>query len=293
MKNIKINYKGKDILIEQLPNGKYKKIDISMFTTNGYGSTWLDDCRIPFENDYDYEKASELGGSFENKSYDTGVYQMNVGHNFVGQSYESKGRFPANLLVSDDVLNDGKYTESDYRIDNQEKLNHNINMFEGGWKEQGNIRGGQDNGSFSRYFSLDNWFKDRVNRLPNDVKKVFPFLIVPKASPNEKQEGLDGFEKKQWIENSTVNKPQNGSAVLRSNFHPTVKPIDLMTYLVTLGSREQNLVLDPFMGSGTTAISCRLINRNFIGFELNPEYHKIAENRLKNHMAQNKLTSFF
>lgn len=42
-------------------------------------------------------------------------------------------------------------------------------------------------------------------------------------------------------------------------------------------------------GSGTTAIACRLLNRKFIGFELSPEYHKIIEARLKEHMTQKKL----
>ena len=67
---------------------------------------------------------------------------------------------------------------------------------------------------------------------------------------------------------------------------------DLMHYLITLGSRENDLVLDPFMGSGTTAIACRILNRKFIGFELNPEYHKIAEARLQNAMKQKKIDDF-
>ena len=67
---------------------------------------------------------------------------------------------------------------------------------------------------------------------------------------------------------------------------------DLMHYLITLGSRENDLVLDPFMGSGTTAIACRILNRNFIGFERSSEYHKIAEARLQNVMNQKKIGEF-
>ena len=66
------------------------------------------------------------------------------------------------------------------------------------------------------------------------------------------------------------------------NIHPTVKPLKLMSYLVVLGSRESDVVLDPFLGSGTTAIACRMLNRNYIGIEISEEYCKIAEARLKN-----------
>jgi site-specific DNA-methyltransferase (adenine-specific) len=62
-----------------------------------------------------------------------------------------------------------------------------------------------------------------------------------------------------------------------------------MSYLVTLGSRQNDTVLDPFLGSGTTAIAARHLNRNFIGFEISEEYCKIAEARLKPYMEQQKL----
>lgn len=64
------------------------------------------------------------------------------------------------------------------------------------------------------------------------------------------------------------------------NFHPTVKPIALMEYLVKLVSREGATVLDPFMGSGTTGIACKLLKRNFIGIELDQSYFEIAKNRI-------------
>ena len=63
-----------------------------------------------------------------------------------------------------------------------------------------------------------------------------------------------------------------------TNFHSTVKPIALMEYLVKLVSREGAVVLDPFMGSGSTGIACK--NRNFIGIELDPEYFEIANKRI-------------
>ena len=64
------------------------------------------------------------------------------------------------------------------------------------------------------------------------------------------------------------------------NSHPTQKPIQLMERCVKLWSNENNLILDPFMGSGSTGVACKLNNRNFIGIELDKEYFKIAKDRI-------------
>ena len=65
------------------------------------------------------------------------------------------------------------------------------------------------------------------------------------------------------------------------NTHPTIKPVKLMEWLVKLMSNEGDLVLDPFSGSGTTAVACKNQGRNFIGCEMNPEYIEIAKRRLQ------------
>lgn len=70
--------------------------------------------------------------------------------------------------------------------------------------------------------------------------------------------------------------------------HPTQKPVELFEYLVRTYSNENELVLDNCMGSGTTAIACINADRNFIGFENNEEYFKIAEERIKNHQRTTK-----
>lgn len=64
------------------------------------------------------------------------------------------------------------------------------------------------------------------------------------------------------------------------NIHPTVKPIRLMEHLIKLVTREGQIVLDPFVGSGTTCIAARRLNRRYIGFDNNPEYIEIAKRRL-------------
>ncbi len=67
----------------------------------------------------------------------------------------------------------------------------------------------------------------------------------------------------------------------KGRFHPTQKPLDLITRLVLASSNKDDIVLDPFMGSGTTAMACRNNNRQYIGFELNEEYYEKSLERLK------------
>lgn len=64
-------------------------------------------------------------------------------------------------------------------------------------------------------------------------------------------------------------------------FHPTQKPLKMFEYLVRTYTDENDTVLDPFLGSGTTALACKNLNRNYIGIEINPDYVKIAQDRLK------------
>lgn len=63
--------------------------------------------------------------------------------------------------------------------------------------------------------------------------------------------------------------------------HPAPFPLDLPMKCIRYYSYEKDLILDPFMGSGTTAVACRRLKRNFIGFEINPDYAKVANERLK------------
>jgi len=71
------------------------------------------------------------------------------------------------------------------------------------------------------------------------------------------------------------------NCVRKDFFHPTQKPVALFEYLIKTYTNEGDLVLDNCIGSGTTAVACKKLNRNFIGIELNPEYVKIAEERIK------------
>ena len=197
------------------------------------------------------------------------------------------GRFAANLLVSDKVLDTGKKTKS-----TGGRAYQNTNdMFSGGWafdeEGTGENPGKGDEGDFSRYYSLDEWWKSRVSRLPEEVRNTFPFLVVPKASVSEKNMGLDSTQGKYLDDSRKVGSPggtnprNRGAESKRKNFHPTVKPVQLFSYLITLGSRKEDVVLDPFMGSGTTTISCVFSERKYIGIEREKEYFKIAESRVE------------
>ncbi|MCY4047548.1 MAG: site-specific DNA-methyltransferase [Candidatus Dadabacteria bacterium] len=62
--------------------------------------------------------------------------------------------------------------------------------------------------------------------------------------------------------------------------HPTQKPVFIMKRILEMFSNENDTVLDPFMGSGTTALACRDMSRNFVGFELDKDYYKLCERRL-------------
>jgi site-specific DNA-methyltransferase (adenine-specific) len=86
------------------------------------------------------------------------------------------------------------------------------------------------------------------------------------------------------FKNATFNEHCKGSVLNfpsgRGKVHPTEKPLKLFEYIISVSSNKNDIILDPFMGSGTTGVACKNLNRNFIGIELDPEYFKIAEKRI-------------
>ena len=65
------------------------------------------------------------------------------------------------------------------------------------------------------------------------------------------------------------------------NTHLSVKPVNLISHLIKLFTKEEAIILDPFIGSGTTAVACITSNRKYIGFDINKEYIEISEKRVK------------
>ena len=230
-----------------------EKTFVDQALSNGKGVTWLDDCRIPYQSEQDVGDKTRFVGTqkFDGTKYATDNYTLNM--RGLEITNDDKGRFPANLLVEDDVLNDGSVHKSG-KFENHHIIDTPTSQ--NCYGEYTRIQADRqtsygDSGSFSRYFSLDSW-----------TEKTLPFLITPKPSKAEK--GVN-------------------------NSHPTVKSRKLMSYLITMGSREGDIVLDPFCGSGTVLIAARQLARDFIGCEINEEYIKMAMERLKPYLLQTRL----
>lgn len=131
------------------------------------------------------------------------------------------------------------------------------------------------------------------------------YYYCAKASKKDRDEGLDEFEEKKTGElqggrkegsagslrvradGSIGENPFAGNGAPKRNIHPTVKPTELMQYLVRLVSPKGATILDPFMGSGSTGKACMIENteRNadykFIGIEMTEEYLPIADARIR------------
>lgn len=109
-------------------------------------------------------------------------------------------------------------------------------------------------------------------------------LYYPKASKSERNKGCEGMPEKRPDERTETGMGtfEEKGVAKQSNFHPTVKPVALMEYLIKMVTREGQIVLDPFIGSGTTAIACVKNRRQYIGIELEEDYVKIAKARVKN-----------
>jgi DNA modification methylase len=267
-----------------------EKTFVAQALKNGKAITWMDEGRIPYASAADkevYDKRSSVNGVYETGLTWAGKKVLDLPKagartaDYFGEVGEgkkepwaasTKGRFPANLLVSDDVLDDGKKHRSSkphrkYQAGFRTK-------FVGGKTKTPDLQSVEygDTGGFSRFFSLDAW-----------AEKNLPFLIVSKASKNEKNAGLDKAQEKTVGDGrkKAHDTPYQRGESLGKNIHPTVKPIKLMAYLITLASREGEIVLDPFTGSGSTCIAAKILKRRFIGVELDENYHGIAEARLE------------
>jgi len=283
-----------------------EKTYVDQALNNGKGVTWLNDVRIPTDESLD-------GGAYaknptpregkdmwtSNRKGDTKCFERGG----AGDYQQPEGRFPSNLIVQDDMLNDGLTRPKGKHTDSGSASG-------GIWSESTGKPAGRtygDEGSYSRFFDLDRWWESRVTELPESVQATFPFMIVPKASKAEKNEGCDKFEARLPDTNDFKNLPAARSNSINTssgkprkvlpskNFHPTVKPIELMSYLVTLGSRKDDLVVDPFVGSGTTCIAAKLLGRNYMGVEKDEDYAMIATERVKSHQPKEnqKASEFF
>lgn len=134
-----------------------------------------------------------------------------------------------------------------------------------------------------------------INRVGhNDKGGASRFFYCPKASKKDRDEGLDGFENKSGseitgrkegsaglvMEDDKQNPYAGKASPINKNNHPTVKPTALMEYLIKLVTPINGIVMDPFMGSGSTGKAAVRNGYDFIGIEREEEYINIAQARI-------------
>jgi DNA modification methylase len=183
------------------------------------------------------------------------------------QQMQSNGRWPANIIHdgSAEVLAGFPETPSSYRP------NANGKIYDTG---------------------LDDYFKGygkiKHNTFPDTKGSPARFFYCAKASKKDRDEGLEGFEERDgghyaqddWSRQNMGNTPDAMRAKVR-NHHPTVKPTNLMQYLCRLVTPPNGLILDPFLGSGSTGKAAIYEGFRFIGFDLNQEYIDISKARIE------------
>jgi site-specific DNA-methyltransferase (adenine-specific) len=175
------------------------------------------------------------------------------------------GRFPANLLHDNseevrECFPETKSSKGSFKAGDYEERETSTNFTRGDFEGRG------DSGNASRFFKS--------------------IVYIPKASKSERNKGCEKIEPQQRDEsrkegNVGGDNPRNRGVHKIQNNHPTVKPVALMRYLIKMITPPKGIVLDPFMGSGSTGIAAKLEGFDFIGIEKEPEYVKIAEARIK------------
>ena len=131
-----------------------------------------------------------------------------------------------------------------------------------------------------------NFIHDGSEEATDLLKDSARFFYCAKASKADRDAGLDGSHSKQMDEsrkqgNPGGDNPRNRGVQERTNFHPTVKPTDLMRYLCRLVTPPNGIVLDPFNGSGSTGCAAVLEGFQYIGIEREAEYIAISKKRIQ------------
>jgi len=246
----------------------------------GTGGINIDECRIGFLNKTDEDESK---GKNQHSKYPNSIMRNPAPHGIYHpdkrppEDYTAQGRFPANIILDEEagrMLDEQTGEKKSGTISKEYKQDSRFDVGEtnsGGNLDNSNCYG--DKGGASRFF------------------------YCAKASKSERNFGCEDFELKHYLKENKMG--GEGDTMLtgsgnprdckKRNNHPTVKPIALMEYLIKLVSKEGAIILDPFLGSGTTAIACQKLNRKWIGIEKEEEYIKIAEARIKPFLEQNKL----
>ena len=136
-------------------------------------------------------------------------------------------------------------------------------------------------------FDLISWHK--INAIPNYSFKYMSdteyCLIFRKEKPMNKETENYEDRKTWWIEPININDKNLFN-------HPTIKPLELVKKLVRSHSERNDIVVDFFLGSGTTCVAAKELGRKYIGFEIDKEYYEIAKNRLNGITADGQMSIF-
>ncbi len=229
--------------------------------THGTGAINVDGCRVGTEDSLN-GGAYAKNGSVRHDGDENWRYKREGG---AGNFRQPQGRWPANLIHdgSDEVV--GLFPETN-GVFGARREGGDKSIFSGGGHSQSArqriVGGTKDSGSAARFF------------------------YCAKASKADRDEGLDGFTPKrvsdrQIDDGAGGDNPRNRTNNARKNHHSTVKPTDLMRYLCRLVTPHGGIVLDPFMGSGSTGKGAVLEGLRFIGIEREAEYMEIARARIE------------
>ena len=124
---------------------------------------------------------------------------------------------------------------------------------------------------------------EKVNYYPQDLIEINK---MTKQGTKVTDNIGGGVRKKEYLQTHT-NYPRNiiKFGLDKEKLHPTQKPVNLIEYLIKTYTNEGETILDNCMGSGTTGVACKNLNRNFIGMELDENYFNIAKDRIENHVV--------
>lgn len=193
------------------------------------------------------------------------IYNMKTGEGRNGEMSRPEGRFPANLILDE--------TAAEMLDEQSAPLMHSAGKTRSGGKaiqfgEGGLLAMGNHDGNGVRF---------------GDSGGASRFFYVAKASKSERNAGLEGAleQRVNGGRQTEIDNPFQRGEILRQNTHPTVKPIKLIQYLVRLITPPNGLVLDCFLGSGTTAIACEREGFRSVGCELDPAYFNIIIGRIE------------
>ena len=229
-------------------------------------------------------KASEKGGGFSKGMFGDGTSD-NIGGGFTDENGEETVEDwtcheDCPIRIMDEQS--GELKSGDIKPYKQK----NTNSYSGGMPEirETNYKG--DKGGASRFFYCAKASKSERNKGLNEFEETH-YAAGNQAKAELKRGNTDFNANDGKGRDERNNYNQVGA---NKNFHPTVKPVKLMQYLVRLITPPNGIVLDPFMGSGTTGIACKLERFEFVGMELDPEYAKIAEARITNYTEEIEVT---